>query len=91
MIRKNICRIKVSEFAGITEFGIDAVSYHILILGYNIKSEYAIRRKTFPIIYLTQEGLNIDIGEYNARNLLIDIKLSNYAQQLIIDGVDEIG
>lgn len=91
MTRKHIGRIKVIEFAGVTEFGLDGVYHYVSILGYNIKPEYRNRRSTFNIIYLTSEGLNIDIGRWNASHLLIDTKPDIYTQKLIIDGIDEIG
>lgn len=65
--------------------------YIIMFLYWGIILNQNIEIEDQHLIYLTSEGLNIDIGRWNASHLLIDTKPDIYTQKLIIDGIDEIG
>ena len=89
MIRKKISRIPVKTYTGVSEFKLGTNGRYVSIMGYNIKSELAVRRSSCNICHIYFDGLNISIGTFNSRDLNIDTTSSNYNKNLIIDGVDE--
>jgi hypothetical protein len=93
MTRNKPPRVPVKTYDGVSEFGISELSGYINIFGYNFKPEYASRRTSYNILYLTSyNGLSICVGSYNARNLRIDSiqDNSNCRGNIIIDGVDTL-